>query len=116
MTQNENQNNQIIEDDPYKVRLNKRNALIEAGENPYGAAFDYTHHVCDMEEKYGHLEDGEITEDEVRVAGRIMSKRAQGKVSFMGLRDATGDMQLFFRIDNLGEDDYAKAKDLDIGD
>ena len=106
----------IIEDDPYKVRLNKRNAMIDAGENPYGEAFAYTHHVADMEEKYGKLADGDITNDEVKVAGRILSKRGQGKVTFMGLRDATGDMQLFFRIDNLGEDAYAKAKDLDVGD
>ena len=107
---------QIIEDDPIKVRLNKRAAMIDAGENPYGSAFKYTHHVADMEENYGKLADGEITNDDVKVAGRIMSKRGQGKVAFMGLRDATGDMQLFFRIDNLGEDGYAKAKDLDVGD
>ena len=107
---------QIIEDDPYTVRLNKREALIAAGENPYGGAFDYTHHVSDMEKEYGKLADGEITEDDVRVAGRIMSKRGQGKVAFMGLRDATGDMQLFFRIDNLGDESYEQAKDLDVGD
>ena len=107
---------QIIEDDPIKVRLNKRAEMIKAGENPYGSAFKYTHHVADMEENYGKLADGEITKDDVKVAGRIMSKRGQGKVAFMGLRDATGDMQLFFRIDNLGEDGYAKAKDLDVGD
>lgn len=112
----QDQNNNIIEDDPYKVRLNKRSALIDAGENPYGQAFDYTHHVNDLEAKYSGLEDGQITEDRVKVAGRLMSKRGQGKVSFMGLRDATGDMQLFFRIDNLGDEAYAKAKDLDVGD
>lgn len=112
----EQKNNNIIEDDPYKVRLNKREALIEAGENPYGQAFDYTHHVSDMEKAYGDLNDGDITEDRVKIAGRIMSKRGQGKVSFFGLRDATGDIQLFFRIDNLGEDAYGKAKDLDVGD
>lgn len=107
---------QIIEDDPYKVRLNKRNALIEAGENPYGQAFSYTHHISDMEEQYGSLDDGQITEDEVKVAGRIMSRRVQGKIAFMGIRDTSGDMQLFFRINNLGEDEYAKVKDLDVGD
>ena len=107
---------QIIEDDPYKVRLNKRNALINAGQNPYGEAYEYSHHVCDVEEKYGKIADGEITKDTIKVAGRIMSKRGQGKVCFMGLRDATGDMQLFFRIDNLGEEAYAQATDLDVGD
>ncbi|MDO5329553.1 MAG: lysine--tRNA ligase [Coriobacteriia bacterium] len=104
------------EDDPYKVRLNKREEMIDEGENPYGHAFDYTHHVSDMEAQYGHLNDGDITEDEVRVAGRIMSRRVQGKIAFFGIRDATGDMQLFFRIDNLGEKEYARVKELDTGD
>lgn len=106
----------IIEDDPYIVRLNKREALIEKGENPYGHAFAYTHHVSDMEEQYGSLNDGDITEDEVKVAGRIMSRRVQGKIAFFGIRDATGDMQLFFRINNLGEEAYAAVKELDTGD
>ena len=109
-------NNQIIEDDPFKVRLNKRNALIDAGENPYGQSFEYSHHICDLAEKYSGIEDGRITEDRATIAGRILSKRAQGKVCFMGIRDASGDMQLFCRINNLGEDEYAKVKDLDVGD
>lgn len=108
--------NKVIEDDPYKVRLNKRQELIESGENPYGCAFDYTHHVCDMEKLYSKLDDGEITEDLVKIAGRVISKRVQGKVAFMGIRDSSGDMQLFFRINNLGEENYKKAKNLDVGD
>ena len=48
-----------IEDDPIEVRRAKREALIEAGENPYGHAFEYTHHAADIEAAYGHLEDGE---------------------------------------------------------
>ena len=66
---------QIIEDDPYKVRLNKRNALIDAGFNPYGEAYEYSHHVSDVEKKYGKIADGEITKDNIKVAGRIMSKQ-----------------------------------------
>ena len=54
---------EIIEDDPVEVRRAKRAALIEAGENPYGHAFDYTHHAVDIEAKYGELPDGETTED-----------------------------------------------------
>ena len=105
-----------IEDDPIEVRRAKREALIAAGENPYGHAFDYTHHTADLEASYGELEDGQTTEDAVRVAGRIVAKRVQGKVSFFTLRDATGEIQLFCRINVLGEDAYAALKDLDVGD
>ncbi len=105
-----------VEDDPIEVRKAKRAAMIEAGENPYGHAFDYTHHASDIEASYSHLEDGESTGDAVRMCGRIMAKRVQGKVSFFTMRDTTGEIQLFCRINALGEDSYAKLKDLDIGD
>lgn len=108
--------NQKIEDDPIEVRKAKREALIAAGENPYGHAFDYTHHASELTAKYTGLENGASTEDVVRVAGRIMAKRVQGKISFLTLRDSTGDIQLFCRINALGEDAYAKLKDLDVGD
>ncbi len=108
--------NQVIEDDPIEVRKAKRAALIEAGENPYGHAFHYSHHLAELDEKYAELEDGASTEDEVDVAGRIMAKRLQGKIMFLELRDATGDIQLFCRINALGEDVFAKMKDLDVGD
>ena len=107
---------QVIEDDPIEVRKAKRAALIEAGENPYGHAFHYTHHLTDLDEKYASLEDGASTEDEVDVAGRIMAKRVQGKIAFFELRDATGDIQLFCRINSLGEDLFKEMKDLDVGD
>ena len=107
---------QVIEDDPIEVRKAKRAALVEAGENPYGHAFHYTHHLTDLDEKYASLEDGASTEDEVDVAGRIMAKRVQGKIAFFELRDATGDIQLFCRINALGEEVFAAMKDLDVGD
>lgn len=107
---------QIIEDDPIEVRRNKRQAMIEAGEDPYGHAFAYTHHIADLNEAYAGLEDGESTEDAVAIAGRVMAKRDQGKLAFLELRDATADMQLFCRVNALGEDSFAKLKDLDVGD
>ena len=112
----EEQNSEIIEDDPIEVRRAKREALIEAGENPYGHAFDYSHHAADIEAAYSQLEDGEQTEDAVQMCGRIIAKRVQGKVSFFTMRDATGEIQLFCRINVLGEDAYAQLKDLDVGD
>ena len=105
-----------IEDDPIEVRRAKREALIAAGKNPYGHAFAYSHHIDELDAKYAELPDGESTEDEVQIAGRIMAKRDQGKIMFLELRDATADIQLFCRINTLGEEAYAELKDLDVGD
>ena len=107
---------QEVEDDPIEVRKAKREAIIAAGGNPYGHAFDYTHHASDIEETYATLEDGESTEDAVRMCGRIIAKRVQGKVSFFTMRDTTSEIQLFCRINVLGEEAYADMKDLDVGD
>lgn len=118
MSENTTQNAtpETPEDDPILVRHAKREALIAAGENPYGHAFAYSHHIIDLDEKYAGLEDGENTEDRVEVAGRVMAKRDQGKIIFMELRDSTGSIQLFCRINALGEEVFAAMKDLDVGD
>ena len=109
---------ETIEDDPVQVRKNKRAALIEAGEEPYARRFDYDIHVADIEERYAFLADGEEDpEGHVwHVAGRVMAIRDQGKLAFLGLRDATGDIQLFIRVNVIGEEGFARVKDLDIGD
>ena len=112
----EENNEQVIEDDPIEVRRAKREALIAAGKNPYGHAFAYTHHIADLDVKYADLEDGANTEDRVAVAGRVMAKRAQGKIIFFELMDSTGRIQLFCRINALGEEAFAEMKDLDLGD
>lgn len=103
-------------DDPIEVRRAKREALIAAGVDPYGHAFDYSHHIAQLDETYASLEDGETTEDEVNLAGRIMAKRNQGKLAFLELQDTTGRIQLFCRINALGEEAFAQLKDLDMGD
>lgn len=113
----EENNEQVIEDDPIEVRRAKREALLAEGKNPYGhAAFGYSHHIADLDEKYAELADGENTEDAVSIAGRVMAKRVQGKIIFFELQDATGRIQLFCRINALGEDAFAEMKDLDLGD
>ena len=109
-------NGQVVEDDPIAVRRAKREALIAAGRDPYGHAFAYSHHLADLAAQYEGLEDGASTSDEVKVAGRIMAKRDQGKLAFLELRDSSGDMQLFCRLNALGEDAFAELKDLDVGD
>lgn len=109
-------NKLVAEDDPVQVRKNKRQAMIDAGENPYGHAFSPSNHVGELLEKYAGLEDGELTEDEVSIAGRLMAKRGQGKVAFMEVMDSTAKMQIFCRINNLGDEQFAKMEELDVGD
>ena len=106
----------VIEDDPIEVRRAKREALIAAGKNPYGHAFVSTARVVELDEKYADLADGETTEDRVSLAGRLMAKRNQGKIVFGELQDPTGRIQLFCRINALGEEAFEELKDLDVGD
>ncbi|MEC4183508.1 lysine--tRNA ligase [Adlercreutzia sp. R21] len=110
------ENVEIIEDDPIEVRKAKREALIAAGVDPYGHSIKRSHTVGELNEKYAHLEDGESTEDEVLIAGRIMAKRVQGKIAFLELRESGCDIQLFCRINALGEEAFAALCDLDVGD
>ena len=107
--------NEII-DDPLEVRKAKRRSLIESGANPYAFSYEASAKAAELEERYGTLPDGETTTDAVSMAGRIMAIRDQGKVAFVVLRDGTGDIQLFCRINTLGEEAYEQLKDLDIGD
>jgi lysyl-tRNA synthetase class 2 len=105
-----------IEDDPIEVRKAKRQALLDAGEHPYGGRYDYDQHVDELKRRYADLENGASTSDRANVAGRIMAVRNQGKIMFMVLRERMGDIQLFCRINNLGEEAFGKMKDLDVGD
>ncbi|MDR0347323.1 MAG: lysine--tRNA ligase [Coriobacteriales bacterium] len=103
-------------DDPIEVRKAKRAAIIARGEEPYARRFELSARVAELEERYAGLADGEATEDVVSLAGRIMAIRNQGKVLFIVIRDATGDIQLFCKVDVLGEDAFACVKELDLGD
>ena len=67
-------------------------------------------------ERYATLEDGADTADVVSVAGRVRAKRGQGKVIFIELQDSTGTIQLFCRINDLGEEGLASVKAFDLGD
>lgn len=102
--------------DERTLRLAKRQALIDAGEEAYGRHFEQTAHAAELVEHYAALESGAVTEDEVAVAGRIMAIRDQGKICFLVLRDGSGDIQLFCRINVLGEDAWDRLKRLDVGD
>jgi lysyl-tRNA synthetase class 2 len=103
-------------DDPIEVRRTKRAALLAAGEEPYQYHFEVTARTAELEARYASLADGESTEDVVQVAGRIVALRDQGKALFIVLRDATGDVQLFCRLNVLGDEPFAAARELDLGD
>ena len=102
--------------DERSVRLGRRTALIEAGVNPYPEHCEVSDHVADLVERYATLEDGSDTADVVSVAGRVRAKRGQGKVIFIELQDSTGTIQLFCRINDLGEEGLAAVKAFDLGD
>jgi len=102
--------------DERSVRLGRRSALIEAGVNPYPEHCEVSDHVAGLVERYATLEDGADTADVVSVAGRVRAKRGQGKVIFIELQDSTGTIQLFCRINDLGEEGLAAVKAFDLGD
>ncbi len=102
--------------DERTMRLGKRQALIDAGKEPYKRFFDQTDHAADLAKRYAGLADGENTQDQVAVAGRVMAKRDQGKICFLVLRDGSGDIQVFARVNGVDEATWDLVKDLDLGD
>ena len=102
--------------DERATRLAKRAALFEAGQNPYPEHSELEDYVADIETKYADLADGEDTEDVVKIAGRVVAKRGQGKIMFIVVRDATAEIQLFCRINDMDEAAWTTLKALDLGD
>ncbi len=94
-------------------RIDKMHRMEEAGWAPFGHKFEWTHHTADVVENFDALAESETV---VKLAGRLMAIRGQGKTSFMDLHDKTGRIQLYVRKDVLGEDAYKIVKMLDIGD
>ena len=95
-----------------QIRRDKLTALQQAGRDPFREIrFDRDSCAQDILDNFETLEN-----QTVRIAGRIMSKRDMGKASFADLRDKSGKMQLYVKIDGLGEDAYQAFMKLDIGD
>ena len=117
MAENQNAADQASTlNDERATRLAKRAALFEAGQNPYPEHSELEDHVADIETKYAELADGEDTEDVVKIAGRVVAKRGQGKIMFIVVRDATAEIQLFCRINDMDEAAWNTLKALDLGD
>ncbi len=97
-------------------RLAKLARLREEGIEPYPYRFDRDRTIGELRESFGSLEAGEETDTVVRVAGRLMLKREQGRLTFGQLRDRSGEVQLFVSAGVLGKETFATFNDLDRGD
>ncbi|MEX0870069.1 MAG: lysine--tRNA ligase [Candidatus Spechtbacterales bacterium] len=97
-----------------KNRLKKRKILVERKESPYPVVVKRTHTVEDVLGSFSKLEK---EEKPLALAGRIVSLRAHGKLTFANLKDGTGSMQIAFREDALGKVNYEKIQEsIDVGD
>ncbi len=114
INQNENQSVQeeVSLSELLQVRRDKLAELQNAGNDPFAVTkYDVTHHSTEIKDNFETFE-----EQTVRVAGRLMSKRGMGKVVFADLQDGEGRIQLFVKIDEVGEETLAAFKKYDIGD
>ena len=95
-----------------RIRREKLRALQDEGRDPFAITkFDVTHHTQDIKDSFDAMEGQSVS-----VAGRLMSKRGMGKVSFCDLQDKTGRIQIYARKDEMDEDNYNRFKKYDIGD
>ncbi len=109
---NQTQNEELNLSEQTQIRLNKLNKLIEEGKNPYEIVkFDRTHLSNEIREQFDALEGKTVT-----MAGRMVSRRIMGKATFAHLLDRAGEMQIYVRRDDVGEEAYKAFKEYDLGD
>ena len=117
MSEHNNQNQQNAQAEPslselLQIRRDKLSALQAAGKDPFQVTkYDVTHHSNEVKDNFEAME-GQV----VRLAGRLMSKRGMGKAIFADLQDGGGRIQLYVRVDDVGEEALAAFKKYDIGD
>lgn len=101
-----------------KIRLQKVEDLRKLGVDPFGHRFDRTHLSNEIHASYGNLtrEDLEAKEVHVIIAGRIVLRRTQGKAGFIQLQDKEGRIQVYVRLDAVGEFQFELFKHSDLGD
>src|SRR4030043_657993 len=99
-----------------KIKLEKVKALRKSGKKIYKTRFDINSGISDIKTKYSALKAGEKSEEVFKIAGRLMSFRKHGKVTFSDLKDFTDKIQLYINQKNIGEEKYDEFLDLDIGD
>lgn len=97
--------------DPWKIRLEKLDLFRQADIEPYADRYVRTHKTLEVLEQFEELEGQEVS-----VAGRIMSKRDQGKIIFAHIQDFSGRIQIYIRKDELGETLFELITKFDVGD
>lgn len=102
--------------DLLKVRREKLEEFRTKGMEPFPYSYDKTNTAAETVEKYKELKEGEEGQEEVSLAGRVMTKRGHGKASFANLQDETGKIQIYGKLDILGEQKYDLYHKLDMGD
>lgn len=108
--QQENAEEQLQEQQ--RIRRERLAKLVAQGKDPFAITrFDRTAYNKDITENFEAYEGKVVT-----VAGRLMSWRDMGKATFMDIQDPTGKIQLYIKINNLGEEAYAAMSDYDLGD
>jgi lysyl-tRNA synthetase class 2 len=95
------------------LRLQKLDRLRADGETVYPYRFDRDRTLGELRADFDSLDDGEETEVEVKVAGRLMLKREQGRLTFGSLRDRDGEVQLFVSQGVLGKESFGQLQRLD---
>ena len=107
----QNQNQQDLRE-ILQIRRDKLAALQEAGRNPFEITrYNVTHHAQEVKDQFDQLEGQTVS-----LAGRLMSKRGMGKVSFCDLKDKSGRIQIYARKDEMDEEAYDRFRKYDIGD
>ncbi len=112
------ENEEVVEmtqeelDEQHRVRLEKLRGLKDAGKDPYTITkFPVDIYNSEIRERFEELENKDVV-----IAGRMMSRRIMGKASFFDVRDSSDRMQVYVRIDGVGEDKFAEFKKWDLGD
>ncbi|WP_438824218.1 lysine--tRNA ligase [Bacillus sp. JJ1562] len=100
------------------VRREKLHTLREMGVDPFGKRFERTHSTRELIDLYDGFTKEQLDEKEISVtiAGRIMTKRGKGKAGFTHIQDLTGQIQLYVRLDAVGEEQYEIFNIADLGD
>lgn len=99
-------------DEQHRVRLDKLKGLKDAGKDPYTITkFPVDIYNSEIRGRFEELENKDVV-----IAGRMMSRRIMGKASFFDVRDSSDRMQVYVRIDGVGEDKFAEFKKWDLGD
>jgi len=103
----ENLENLIDQDlsEMMRVRREKMEDFRAMGVAPFGHRFDVADYAADLQKQYAYLEEDEEG-GKTRIAGRLMAIRGHGKASFSTLNDRTGNIQIYFKLDILGERKY----------